>query len=131
MLTSPSPTFLTERRLDERFGTAALLDSRGDYGCGCAVYDGALDDRNGVLFDDDWFYGHPPCPGDLGTVLVTGEVRSTRPIFVSDRLMCLVVLGDVVAPSLHLFATEMYVGGKLVVGALHDPDRLLKQAKGV
>ena len=123
----PTPSFVSEADLNERFNTSKLLASKGDYGCGAVVFQGDLEDEPGsLLFDDHWFYAlNTQHPDDVGTVLVTGNVRSKSELFVSDRLMCLVVLGSFEAPALSVFETEMYVGGDLTVGDLTDRDNYL------
>jgi hypothetical protein len=116
---------VTEAELDRRYRTAARLASGGDYGLGCLVVAGdpagvlpvALDDEGIGQFFDEF--------GDVGTILIDGDVRSARHIVVSDRLMCLVVTGSLAAPRLSIFETEVLVCGDLDVGALRDHDDLL------
>lgn len=121
------PQLVSEADLDRRFQTSKLLASGGDYGCGAVVFEGDLEDEPGaLLLSDEWFYTlNEQHPDDVGTVLVTGNLRSTRELFVSDRLMCLVVLGSLEAPALSIFETEVYVGGDLTVGSLVDRDGYL------
>lgn len=135
MLTSGrmlSPTFVSEAELDDRFNTKTLIKSGGNYGLHCAVFDGDLDDADdptlggGWFFCDEWIEAlGQKHPKDIGTLLVTGNVRSTKALLISDRLTCLVVLGSVEAPALSVFETEMYVGTDVTVGELHDPDNYL------
>lgn len=121
------PLLLSEVELDARYKTKGLLESGGDYGCGCALFDGDLDDDDGeMLFCDEWFHRYNDRhPNDVGTILVTGNVRSKQAISVSDRLMCLVILGSLEAPALSVFETETYVGGNLTVGELTDRNHYL------
>lgn len=126
-MVNPLPTFISEAELHQNFDTDKLLESGGDYGCGCVVFDGNLEDEPGfLLFDDIWFRKlNEQHPNNVGIVLVTGDVLSKQELFVSDRLMCLVVLGSLTAPSLAVFETEMYVGGDLAVKNLTDNDKYL------
>ena len=112
---------VTEAELDRRYRTATRLPSGGDYGLGCLIVPGAqpvaLDDAGiGRLFDEF---------GDIGTVLIDGDLRRGGHLLVSDRLMCLIVTGSLVAAGLSIFETEVLVGGDLQVGALRDHDDLL------
>ena len=73
---------VTEAELDRRYRTAARLSSGGDYGLGCLVGAGdpagvlpvALDDEGIGRFFDEF--------GDVGTILIDGDVRSARHIVV-------------------------------------------------
>lgn len=127
---NPLPSFVSEKDLNKRFGTFGFLASGGRYGCGAVLFEGDLvDERGALLFSDEWFHDlNDQHPNDVGTVLVTGNVRSKRKLFVSDRLMCLIVLGSLKAPALSIFETETWVGGDLV-GSLTDRDDYL-QVKG-
>jgi hypothetical protein len=122
-----TPTFVTEADLDRRYRTRQLLSSGGNYGCDCAVFDGSLDDAGDhALFSDEWLAElKGRHDGDIGTVLVTGDVTSKAALFVSDQLMCLVILGSVEAPVLAVFETEVNIGGDLRVGELRDADELV------
>ena len=126
------PAFTSEADLDRRYKTKSFLASGGDYGCGAVVFEGDLvDDSAGVtkLFTDEWFYDlNEQHPNDVGTILVTGDVRVAGDIYVSDRLMCLVVLGTVKAKSLHVFETEVWIGGALDVATLVDRDHYVTVA---
>jgi hypothetical protein len=116
------PTFVSERELHDRFHLARLLASGGRYGCGGALFEGDVVD-DGMLFYDEWFYAlNEQHPNDVGIVVITGDVRAERALSVSDRLMCLVVLGSLDAPSLAVFETEVYIGGDLRVAELIDRD---------
>lgn len=110
---------VSEEELDRLYATRRRLRSGGDYGCDCLVIEGDVGDAR--AFDDGAFRGLQKEFGpDLGTILVTGDVVTQSPIYVTDRLMCLVVLGSLSAPSLHVFDTEVLIGGRLSVGAPAD-----------
>jgi len=124
------PIVLSEQELDRRHGTRARLASGGDYGCACAVYEGDVTiDGDHWLGDEHWSQLQlAAAPDDIGTIVVTGDLTVRGDIRVSDRLMCAVVLGDLVAGDLSIFETELYVGGDLRVVRLHDPDQYLTVA---
>ncbi len=117
------PRIVSEEELDREFNVKARLASGGDYGCHCAVFDGDVDLSAALAFEDNWFYAlnDAATPHDIGTVVFTGNVRC-KDASVSDRLMCLIVLGNLTVDRLDVFATEMLVAGDLEVGALSDRD---------
>jgi hypothetical protein len=90
------PRVLTETELDQQLGVKAKLASGGDYGCSCLVFDGDC------------------------------ELIEAVALCLSDRLMCLIVIGDFSATKLSIFETEMLVCGNLAVGELVDRDSYLK-----
>jgi hypothetical protein len=117
---------LTEAALDQEFGIKAKLASGGDYGCMCVVFDGDVVFDEPVALEDTYFYTlNRSVPGDVGTILFTGNVTCTGHASISDRLMCLIVLGDFRAPKLSVYETEMLVCGALEVGELQDRDGYL------
>lgn len=137
-MTDPSPTWhprrvirpllISPEELDARHGTRARLASGGDYGCSCAVFEGDL-----VLDGDHWLGDEHfsqlqigAAPRDIGTVVVTGALTVRGDIQISDRLMCFIVLGDLVARALKIYETEVYVGGDLRLERLDDRDEYLK-----
>lgn len=120
------PRILTEAALDAEFHVKAKLASGGDYGCMCAVFDGDVVFDEPVALEDTYFYRiNDPVKGDIGTILFTGNVTCTGHASISDRLMCLIVLGDFRAPKLSLFETEMLVCGTVEVDQLEDRDGYL------
>lgn len=117
---------LTEAALDQEFDVKAKLKSGGDYGCMCVVFDGDVIFDEPIALEDHYFYRLTGgVKDDVGTILFTGNVTCTGHASISDRLMCLIVLGDFRAPRLSLFATEMLVCGTLEVGELADRGRRL------
>lgn len=115
---------ITEDELDARFGTRALLASGGDYGLNVVVFEG---DRSGnIALHDDEVRALCAGTGDVGTIVFAGNLTSTGHLCVSDRLMCLIVTGDVVCERLSLFETEMLVMGSLTTKALKDHDEYFK-----
>lgn len=119
------PLLLSEDELDRRFQTREKLASRGDYGLHCLVFEGSLTAPRPLYFDDSHFYELCGGQDDVGTIVIDGDVRCSR-MLVSDRLMCLVITGDLVVDSLSIFETEVCVFGNLRVGELKDPDDYLK-----
>ncbi|MCY1062637.1 hypothetical protein [Nannocystis sp. SCPEA4] len=121
------PVVISEQELDRRHGTRARLASGGVYGCACAVYEGDLTvDGDAWLGDEHWSQLQlAAAPQDIGTIAVTGNLIVRGELRVSDRLMCAVVLGDLVARALFIFETEFYVGGDLRVDRLQDRDDYL------
>lgn len=87
-MANPLPSFVSEKDLNKRFGTFGFLASGGRYGCGAVLFEGDLvDERGALLFSDEWFHDlNDQHPNDVGTVLVTGNVRSKRKLFVSCYL---------------------------------------------
>ncbi len=117
---------LTEAALDQEFHVKAKLASGGNYGCMCVVFDGDVVLDAPVVLEDTYFDKlDQGVKGDVGTILFTGNVTCTGDASISDRLMCLIVLGDFRAPRLLVFETEMLVCGKLEVGELQDRDGYL------
>jgi hypothetical protein len=124
------PVVISEAELDRRHGTFARLASGGRYGCACAVYEGDVAvEGDAWLGDEHWSQLQlAAAPDDIGTIVVTGSLTVRGDLCVSDRLMCAVVLGDLVARELAIFETEFYVGGDLRVERLRDRDEYLKVA---
>lgn len=120
------PRVLSEDELDREFGTKAKLESGGNYGCKCLVFDGDFEIGDAIALEDTFFYRWNDRFGDVGTIVFTGSVRCAGEACVSDRLMCLVVLGDFVADTLSVFETEVLVAGDLKVRELKDRDEYLK-----
>jgi len=132
---SVKPMFLSEAELDERYGTKSKLASGGDYGCGCLVFEGDVSVDGGWLGDAHFAslkgelpveelrarWGH----ADIGTVVVTGNLRVRGDLAPSDRLMCLVVLGDLEARDVHIYETEVLVDGNAALRSLDDRDAYL------
>jgi hypothetical protein len=119
--------FVTEAGLDQEFAVHAKLESKGNYGCGCAVFDGDVT-LTELAFEDEWFQDltERNHPADVGTVLFSGNVHC-KDTSVSDRLMCLIIMGDlVVEGALRIFETEVLVCGNAKVGSLLDRDRRLR-----
>ncbi len=124
-----APLLLREDELDRRFQTRSKLASKGDYGLGCLVFEGDyIDETNSYCFDD--VHVRKLCDaydGDIGTILIDGNVRCSGIVSVSDRLMCLVVMGNLVVTNLlAIFETEVLVCGNLEVHELDDRDSYLK-----
>jgi len=114
---------VTEAELDAELHLKAKLPSGGDYGCMCAVFDGDIVFEEPIALDDTFFYAiNEPAKGDVGTMVFTGNVICTGHASISDRLMCLVVLGDFRAPKLSVYGTEMLVCGNLDVFEVQDRD---------
>ncbi|MFY0542152.1 hypothetical protein [Nannocystis pusilla] len=124
------PVVISEAELDRRHGTFARLASGGRYGCACAVYEGDLTVEGDAWFGDEhWSQLQlAAAPDDIGTIVVTGSLTVRGDLCVSDRLMCAIVLGDLVARELAIFETEFYVGGDLRVDRLRDRDEYLTVA---
>ncbi len=117
---------LTEAALDQEFQIKAKLESGGNYGCMCVVFDGDVVFDEPVALEDNYFSRLDDLvEGDVGTILFTGNVTCTGHASISDRLMCLIVLGDFRAPQLSVYETEMLVCGTLEVGELVDRDGYL------
>jgi hypothetical protein len=119
---------MTEDELDARFQTRSKLESGGDYGLGCLVFAGDfIDETRSHCFDDvhvrELWAAHA---GDIGTIVIDGNVRCSGVMSVSDRLMCLVITGDLVTGELAIFETEVLVCGNLDVRELSDRDGYLK-----
>lgn len=122
---APKPKVLSEDELDERLGTKALLESGGDYGLNVLLFEGDL--RFGKLgLDDDGVRALRGGVDDVGTIVIDGDLTCDGHLCVSDRLMCLVVTGDVKCQRLSLFETEMLVMGSLDARELKDHDEYLK-----
>jgi hypothetical protein len=115
---------ISEDELDKRYQTKSKLESGGDYGLDCLVFAGNLPARE-LWFDDDHFRELCGDHDDIGTILIDGDLRCSR-ISVSDRLMNLVITGNLVADELNIFETEVTVYGNLEVGTLLDHDDYLK-----
>lgn len=115
---------ITEAEAARRYDLSTALESGGDYGLNVLVVHGDIDDVDGAFGDDAWFRALCGTQGDVGTVVVDGNVRVGN-ASISDRLMCLVVLKDFSASELNIKETEMLVVGTLVVDTLRDVDALL------
>ena len=89
------------------------------------VFDGDKKFTEPVVLSDPFWRALNDAVGDVGTVLFTGNVTCTGHASLSDRPMCLIVLGTFEAKQLSIFATEMLVGG-LEVGTVVDRDSMLK-----
>ena len=86
---------LTEAALDQEFEVKAKLKSGSDYGCMCVVFDGDVIFDEPIALEDHYFYRLTGgVKDDVGTILFTGNVTCTAHASISDRLMCLIVLGD-------------------------------------
>jgi hypothetical protein len=119
------PRIISEKELDQEFGVKAKLESRGGYGCHCAVFDGDFATSE-LAFEDEWFYSlNNLTSNDIGTVMVTGNVRCDE-ASVSDRLMCLIVGGNLTAGTFAIFETEVLVCGDATINVLKDHDSYLK-----
>lgn len=120
------PRVITEDQLDQEFQVRSKLKSGGDYGCMCLVFEGDFVSNDPVALEDNFFYGlNSDVDGDVGTIVFTGDVTCTGHACISDRLMCLIVLGDLSAEKLSIFETEVLVCGNLEVGELNDHDDYL------
>ena len=119
-----TPVRVSEAELDRRFQTKTKLASRGNYGLHCLVFEGALSSPRPLWFDDSHFYELCGEHEDVGTILIDGDVRCSR-MLVSDRLICLVITGDLVVDKLSIFETEVCVFGNVQVGELKDTDDYL------
>ncbi len=116
---------LSEAELDQTFGTKKKLASGGDYGLNVVLLEG--DHHSGALgLDDDEIAKLRAGVDDVGTLVIDGNLTSDGHLCVSDRLMCLVVTGNVSCARLSLFETEMLVMGSLEAKELRDPDEYLE-----
>lgn len=119
------PRVLSEDELDEKFGTRKKLESGGDYGLNVVLLEG--DHHSGELgLDDGEFAKLRAGIDDVGTLVIDGTLSCDGHLCVSDRLMCLIVTGNVTCARLSLFETEMLVMGSLDAKELRDPDEYLK-----
>lgn len=135
-----NPTPITEGELDARYHTRSRLASGGNYGCGVLLYEGDLRVDEGWLASHalDAFadarlaaeaaarWGH----GDLGTIAVAGDLDVRGALEITDRLHCLVVLGDLRATRLVIVETEVFVAGD-VIAEVDDPGEYLQAAGAV
>jgi hypothetical protein len=112
---------IDEAEANRRYGLATLLESGGNYGLHVVIIRGDIVEDD-LFGDDSFFYGLGF--DDVGTVVIDGDVRA-REVNISDRLMCLVVRGSLVAERLLVHETELYVVGDLQVGWLRDVDDLI------
>ncbi|MFK7985338.1 MAG: hypothetical protein AB8I08_04840 [Sandaracinaceae bacterium] len=134
--TSPAP--LTENELDARHQTKSRLKSGGDYGCLCAYFEEAMEVDAGwladwphvcALFDADTRaqltqdHGH----ADIGTVCIAGDVTVRGEFAIPGQLMCLIVLGDLRADTIHINETEVFVAGT-ITGEVNDVNGYLTVA---
>ncbi len=119
------PERVTESELDARYQTRARLSSGGDYGCWCLVIHGESGVAPRAVSTAGFDQLSADFGGDIGTVLIDGDLRADGQILISDQLMCLVVTGDLVADQLSIFETEVLVCGNLTVDTLFDHDEYL------
>lgn len=120
---------ISEDELDGLYGTKARLASGGDYGCMCVVLEGDVTGE-GAKFCDDVHFRSLREEAEVGTVVVTGNLTLTGDVTLSDRLFCLVVLGDVTAGSFTTFKTEVLVGGSLKSPTIVDRDEMITVENG-
>ncbi len=120
---------ISEDELDGLYGTKARLASGGDYGCMCVVLEGDVT-GDGAKFCDDAHFGSLQEEGDVGTVVVTGNLTLRGAVSLSDRLFCLVVLGDVTAETFTTYKTEVLVGGALKAKTVVDVDERITVEDG-
>ncbi|PZR05265.1 MAG: hypothetical protein DI536_32585 [Archangium gephyra] len=120
---------ISEDELDGLYGTKARLASGGDYGCMCVVLEGDVTGE-GAKFCDDAHFRALQEEADVGTVVVTGNLTLTGDVTLSDRLFCLVVLGDVTANVFTTSKTEVLVGGALKARTVVDADELITVENG-
>jgi hypothetical protein len=83
---------LSEDEIDRRYQTRSKLASGGDYALGCLVHEGDLAHAGPLCLDDTHYrilLGRQD--GDIGTIVIDGDLRCAGHVRVSDRLMCLVV----------------------------------------
>lgn len=85
------------------------------------LFSGSAD---GLTLDDSQFRELRKDFDDIGTFVFEGSLRAKH-LCVSDRLMCLIVTGDVRCERLSLFETEMLVMGSFTTKELKDPDEYL------
>ena len=120
---------ISEDELDGLYGTKARLASGGDYGCMCVVLDGDVT-GDGAKFCDDSHFQALQEEADIGTVVVTGNLTLDGDVSLSDRLFCLVVLGDVTVNSFATFKTEVLIGGALKAATVVDADEMITIENG-
>lgn len=89
------------------------------------MFDGDFESSDAIALEDNFFHAWDGRFGDVGTIVFTGSVRCAGHACISDRLMCLVVLGNFTADKLSIFETEVLVGGDLEVRELEDRDDYL------
>ena len=124
------PERLTEAEANERFRTRDRLKSHGDYGCHVLVFradEPEVASREGWLWDEHfrslWNTFSPD--KDIGTIIIDGDVHLDAEANISDRLLCLVVTGNLIAKQFHIFETEVTVFGDCRAEFLTDHDGYL------
>jgi hypothetical protein len=125
------PELITEKEANARFSTKTKLQSGGNYGCHVLVF---KPDEADILSKDYWMcddhfralWNRYSPDHDVGTILIDGDVVLTHEASISDRLMCLVVTGNLVATKLHIFETEFAVYGDCKAEFLTDHDNYLQ-----
>jgi hypothetical protein len=128
---APGASLLTEAEADERFGLEKKLASGGNYGCRVLVFDAAdpqIASRDAWMCDVHFrqLWDHHSPDHDVGTILIDGDLRLEHEALISDRLMCLVITGNLTATRFHVFETEVAVFGDLDVDYLQDHDDYLR-----
>ncbi len=118
---------LTEDKLNNILQTKEILESKGDYGCDCLFYNGNL------IIDGDWlndkqYYSltENKSDNDIGTIAINGNLTINDDLRISDRLFCLIIMGDLKANNFETFETETYVDGDFKVKTYRDYDGYLK-----
>ncbi|MBW2734041.1 MAG: hypothetical protein JRH20_16765 [Deltaproteobacteria bacterium] len=125
------PKLLTEQEADALYQTAEKLESDGDYGCHVLAFKASepeVASQPSWMCDEHfnalWEQFSPE--EDIGTIVIDGDLVLSHEASISDRLMSLVVTGDLRATQLHIFETEVTVYGDLHVDVLTDHDDLVK-----
>ncbi|MBW1298467.1 hypothetical protein [Aquimarina litoralis] len=116
---------VTEEQLNELINTKKLLQSEGDYGLDCIYYEGDLELEGDWLFDDNFYNIADQFPdAEIGTIAIQGNVKVKGDLQLSDRLFCLIIIGNVEAENYQTFETEVYISGNLKAKTLRDNDSL-------
>jgi hypothetical protein len=121
---------VSEKELNSMTNTYELLESKGNYGLSCVVFEKDIM-MNECWLDDVGFkeiqkMAKTP---DVGTLAFLGNLTVKGEMSITDRIMCVFIKGNLVVDGeLSTYETEVYIGGNLVCSSTNDRDKYITVA---
>lgn len=115
---------VSENELNKMVNTHELLESKGDYGLSCVLFEKDMT-MDSYWLDDNSFaeIQEKAHTSDIGTIAFLGDLIVKGDMSISDRIMCVFIKGNLVVHNkLSSYETEVYIGGDLTCSKLNDPD---------